>query len=45
MRSTPDLLIQYARYHRDPRNIATHLVGIPMIVLAVAVLLARAGAA
>ena len=41
MRSTPDLLIQYARYHRDPRNIATHLVGIPMIVLAVAVLLAR----
>ena len=34
-------LISYAHYHRDPRNIATHLLGIPMIVLAVSVLLAQ----
>ena len=36
------LLQQYADYHRDKRNIATHLVGVPMIVFAVCVLLARA---
>ena len=36
-----DLLAMYAAYHRDRRNIATHFVGIPMIVLAVVVLLAR----
>lgn len=34
-------LAQYAAYHRDRRNIATHFVGIPMIVVALAVLLAR----
>ena len=34
-------LAQYAAYHRDRRNIATHLVGVPLIVFAVAVLLAR----
>jgi uncharacterized membrane protein YGL010W len=34
-------LSTYAAYHRDPRNIATHFVGIPMIVLAVATLLSR----
>jgi len=33
------LMVQYAHYHRDRRNIATHLVGIPLIVLAVGVLL------
>lgn len=38
--ATP-LLVQYARYHRDPRNIATHYAGIPLIVFAMAVLLAR----
>ncbi len=38
-----DLLVQYARYHRDRRNIVTHFVGVPMIVFAVGVLLARAG--
>lgn len=37
-----DLMVQYARYHRDRRNIATHFVGIPLIVFAVGVLLARA---
>jgi uncharacterized membrane protein YGL010W len=41
MRNTLLLLVQYARYHRDPRNIATHLVGIPLIVLGIGVLLAR----
>jgi uncharacterized membrane protein YGL010W len=38
-RPANDLLAQYAAYHRDRRNIATHLVGVPMIVLAVALLL------
>ncbi|MEZ5662458.1 MAG: Mpo1-like protein [Burkholderiaceae bacterium] len=41
MNRTLALLIQYARYHRDPRNIATHYIGIPMIVFAVGALLAR----
>ncbi|MDO9005783.1 MAG: DUF962 domain-containing protein [Aquabacterium sp.] len=36
-----DLLAQYASYHRDRRNILTHLVGIPTIVLSLMVLLAR----
>lgn len=34
-------LSAYAAYHRDRRNVATHLVGIPLIVLAVVVLLSR----
>ena len=33
------LLKQYAEYHRDRRNILTHFVGVPMIVLGVLVLL------
>ncbi|TNF52428.1 MAG: DUF962 domain-containing protein [Burkholderiales bacterium] len=41
MSPTLALLTQYARYHRDPRNIATHFVGIPLIVFAIGVLLAR----
>jgi uncharacterized membrane protein YGL010W len=41
MRSANELLTQYAEYHRDRRNIATHFVGVPMIVFAVGVLLAR----
>jgi len=41
MRQTTELLAGYAAYHRDRRNIATHLVGVPMIVFAVAVLLSR----
>jgi uncharacterized membrane protein YGL010W len=40
-RPARELLVQYARYHRDQRNIATHFVGIPLIVFAVAALLAR----
>ncbi len=41
MKTLTDHLSQYADYHRDPRNIATHFVGIPMIVVAVATLLSR----
>jgi len=43
LKTLTDQLAQYAAYHRDSRNIATHLIGIPMIVLAVSVLLARLG--
>jgi uncharacterized membrane protein YGL010W len=41
MRTLTQQLTQYAAYHRDRRNIATHFIGIPMIVLALAVLLSR----
>lgn len=41
MKTLVDHLSQYAAYHRDRRNIATHFVGIPMIVAAVAILLSR----
>jgi uncharacterized membrane protein YGL010W len=40
MKTLTEQLTQYAAYHRDPRNIRTHFVGIPMIVLSVTVLLA-----
>lgn len=40
-KTAPELLVQYARYHRDPRNIITHFIGIPMIVFAIGVLLGR----
>lgn len=43
MKTLTDQLAQYAAYHRDRRNIATHFVGIPMIVVAVATLLSRPG--
>ncbi|EPR3506127.1 DUF962 domain-containing protein [Serratia marcescens] len=38
MRSLEDQLAAYAAYHRDVRNIATHFIGIPLIVVS---LLAR----
>ena len=41
LRPATELLKQYAEYHRDRRNIITHFVGVPMIVFAVGVLLAR----
>ena len=41
LRPANELLVQYAAYHRDRRNILSHFVGIPMIVLAIGVLLAR----
>lgn len=41
MKTLEDQLSNYAAYHRDPRNIATHFIGIPLIVLAITVLLSR----
>jgi uncharacterized membrane protein YGL010W len=41
MPAATELLSQYAQYHRDQRNIRSHFIGIPMVVLAVGVLLAR----
>jgi uncharacterized membrane protein YGL010W len=41
MSAATDLMSSYAAYHRDRRNIATHFVGIPLIVFAVGGLLAR----
>ncbi len=43
MKSLVDHLTSYASYHRDKRNIATHFVGIPMIVVGTQSLLARVG--
>ncbi|WP_297911905.1 DUF962 domain-containing protein [Thiomonas sp.] len=41
MKTLRQQLAQYASYHRDPRNVATHFVGIPLIVLALVALLSR----
>lgn len=30
-----ELMVMYAQYHRDRRNIRTHLVGIPLIVISI----------
>jgi hypothetical protein len=38
-RPATTLMVQYAHYHRDRRNIFTHLLGIPLIVMAVGMLL------
>lgn len=43
MKTLVDHLAQYAAYHRDRRNIVSHFVGIPMIVLSIATLLSRPG--
>ena len=43
MKTLVDQLSQYGAYHRDTRNLTTHLVGIPMIVVSVTTLLARPG--
>ena len=40
MKSIEENLTQYAAYHRDRRNIATHFAGIPMIVFAIVLALA-----
>src|SRR5437764_9382267 len=40
MNSLEQNLTQYAAYHRDRRNIATHFVGVPMIVFAIVLALA-----
>lgn len=41
LRPAVDLLTDYARYHRDQRNIQTHMIGVPMIVFAIGVLLSH----
>lgn len=41
MSAATELMTKYAAYHRDRRNIATHFVGIPLIVFAVGGLLSR----
>lgn len=41
MKTLVDQLSKYADYHRDPRNILTHCVGVPMIMFAVVILLMR----
>lgn len=40
-RSLADFIAEYAGYHRNTRNVATHTLGIPMIVLAALILLSR----
>ena len=42
MKTLTDQLTQYAYYHQDQRNINTHFVGVPMIVMAVVILMSRA---
>ncbi len=42
MKSLEQNLTQYAAYHRDRRNIATHFAGVPMIVFAIVLALATA---
>ena len=41
MRPAIDLLTQYAACHRDERNILSHFIGVPLIVLSIGVLLAK----
>ena len=41
MKTLLDQLANYADYHRSARNITTHLVGVPLIVMAIFVLLSR----
>lgn len=43
MKTLTDHLSQYAAYHRDQRNIITHFIGVPLIVVAVAILLSKPG--
>lgn len=39
MRNATELMVQYAAYHRDRRNIATRFAGIPLIVFAIGALI------
>ena len=41
MKTLTEQITQYAAYHRDRRNLVTHLIGIPMIVVAALILLSR----
>ena len=40
-RTASALMVQYAHYHRDRRNIATHLLGVPLIFMAIAMMLTQ----
>jgi uncharacterized membrane protein YGL010W len=40
-RSASALMVQYAHYHRDRRNIATHLLGVPLIFMAIGMMLTQ----
>src|SRR5690348_4273365 len=42
MKTCQENLTQYAAYHRDRRNIATHFVGVPMIVFSIILALSTA---
>jgi uncharacterized membrane protein YGL010W len=42
MKSLPEHMAFYAAYHRDPRNVATHVIGVPVIVFSLQVLLSLA---
>lgn len=41
MKSVTEQLARYACYHRNKKNIATHLIGIPLIVVGILTLLSR----
>jgi uncharacterized membrane protein YGL010W len=41
MKGLTEQLATYASYHRDRRNIATHFIGIPMILFSIVLLLSR----
>jgi uncharacterized membrane protein YGL010W len=41
MRNFEDHVVAYAHYHHNPRNLATHFIGVPLIVFSVAVMLSR----
>lgn len=41
MKTILEYLSQYAFYHQNHKNIATHFVGIPMILVAITILLSR----
>lgn len=43
MKTLTEQLTIYAAYHRDRRNIALHLIGIPLIVASIDILLSRPG--
>ena len=44
VRTAPSALVRYAAFHRDRRNIVMHCAGIPLVVFALGVLLARPSA-
>lgn len=41
MKTIVEHLAQYAAYHRNRKNVATHLIGIPMIVVGILTLFSR----